>query len=169
MNECCGCQGDEVKTQLQGFSLSPQQRDLLLGGVPIHTCKLFLLGDGGVGKTALRKALPAVRQPNDPLEVEDDPDNPDTRTLGVEFESMELRTIPVCIQDHGGQKGFHIVHSMFLQSAYAVFAIVVRIDRHATLQDVEEQLRYWLKFLCSSVGSGSRSDAMSRVVVILSG
>ena len=148
----------------------------MLSRAPVESCKLFLVGDGGVGKTALRRSLKESRSRNHPLEHEDAPEEASTRTLGVEYDIVNLREngsvglgwreqltsmlsgqtpqdmFPMTVQDHGGQRGFHLVHDMFFQSSYAVYAIVIRIDKVGVVE-VEHQLRYWLQFLVSAGNS----------------
>lgn len=163
-----------------GVTLGREQWQILLARQPVEIGKLFLLGYGGVGKTALRKALKERRALDHEDETEDDPTNPMKRTLGVEYDlmfledngnprlhrnlsaldqfwmSINLRStelIPVCIQDHGGQEEFHVVHDMFFQSVYGMYAIVIRADRTA-LENVESILRYWLRFACSTARGG---------------
>ena len=63
----------------------------MLSRVPVESCKLFLVGDGGVGKTALRRSLKEPRPKAHPLEHEDAPDELSTRTLGVEYDVVDLR------------------------------------------------------------------------------
>ena len=166
-----------AQTDATGLSLAVPQWQAVLSRVPVESCKLFLLGDGGVGKTALRRSLKELRAADHPLEHEDAPDDLESRTLGVEYDTMRVcengcvgrnwRTairgwlgrrptdhISLTVQDHGGQRGFHLVHDMFFQSAYAVYAIVIRIDK-ISLNEVERQLRYWLQFLLSTGNNGN--------------
>ena len=166
-----------AQTDATGLSLAVPQWQAVLSRVPVESCKLFLLGDGGVGKTALRRSLKELRPADHPLEHEDAPDDLDSRTLGVEYDTMRVHEdgcarlagrnssqdiidrgptndISMTVQDHGGQRGFHLVHDMFFQSAYAVYAIVIRID-NISLNEVERQLQYWLQFLLSTGNNGN--------------
>ena len=160
----------------------------MLSRVPVESCKLFLVGDGGVGKTALRRSLKEPRPKAHPLEHEDAPDELSTRTLGVEYDVVDLREdgsiglnmwnhltalfsaktprdlLPMIVQDHGGQRGFHLAHDLFFQSSYAVYAIVIRIDK-VGVGVVEQQLRYWLQFLLSTnTSNGTFSIALGSIM-----
>ena len=74
-----------------GLSLTVPEWQTVLSRVPVESCKLFLLGDGGVGKTALRRSLKEVRPADHPLEHENAPDDLESRTLGVEYDTMRVR------------------------------------------------------------------------------
>ena len=170
------CNIPNLQPEVPGTRLTPAHLKILFTRVPGDRCKLFLVGDGGAGKTALRRSLRQVRDLNDPdlrvIEEHDDPNDPESRTLGIEFDDLYLRSdgvpagdpsddaISVCIQDHGGQKCFHVFHDLFFQSAYAVYVVVIRIDTNDE-EAVREQLVYWLNFLCSTVKTGSTTSGMT--------
>jgi internalin A len=117
--------------------------------------KLFILGNGGVGKTQTRRRL---------CGHDFEPKTPSTH--GVEIEEFPLRiegrTDPVTLQiwDFGGQDIYHGTHALFLQ-ANAVF-LLLWTPESETSESVENgiplrnrPLAYWLDYLRGLVGTHS--------------
>jgi internalin A len=129
--------------------------DLGRGAVEDSELKLFVLGNGGVGKTQmcrrLRNLLPDFTLPT---------------THGVELGSFSLvledhsTTITVRYWDFGGQDVYHGTHALFLQG-HAVFVVLWTPDREQG--DAGEQgvpirhrpLAYWLDYVRGLAGTAS--------------
>jgi serine/threonine protein kinase len=114
--------------------------------------KLFLLGNGGVGKTQLRRRLcgqdfkPSI-----------------SSTHGVEVERFSLtlptnHTVHLTIWDFGGQDVYHGTHALFLQK-HALYVILWHPEMETgTVEDRGLLLRhrplgYWLDFVRSVAGT----------------
>lgn len=156
-----------IQRDVDGLTLSRDEWRMVLNRLPIQGCKVFLLGDGGSGKSSLSAALRSMRKPSDPDETEDDPTNPMTRTYGMEYELFGIRVgddAPdmFCIQDPGGHYQPHLVHPMLFQTAYGIYIIVVRVDTH-THREVIEQVSHWFKFVQACARPGGH------VMIVFSG
>jgi internalin A len=130
--------------------------DMEAGSEPVTNVKLFLLGNGRVGKTQIVRRLCG-------LEPELDPDS----THGVTVINTNLPPQSVCqestnlnIWDFGGQDIYHGTHSLFLKSR-AIFMIVwdsLSEEQAAhTYNGMEFQnfpIPYWLLY-ASSFGQGN--------------
>ncbi len=132
--------------------------DLEHGAAEDAEVKLFVLGNGGVGKTQLCRRLRGL--PYDP-----DPNNVPT-THGVELHDFELtltgrdRPVHVRFWDFGGQDVYHGTHALFLQG-HAVFVLLWTPD-HETGGTVEKgvemrhhPLAYWLDYVRRLAGTVS--------------
>jgi internalin A len=109
--------------------------------------KLFILGNGGVGKTQTRRRLCGL-----------DFDPSIASTHGIEIERFPLKannqTISLNIWDFGGQDIYHGAHALFLQR-HAVYAVLW--TPHSETGTVKTQdlvmrnrpLTYWLDFIRS--------------------
>jgi internalin A len=113
--------------------------------------KLFLLGNGTVGKTQLRRRL---------CRLDFDPSIPSTH--GVEIQRFPLtvskQKVYLNIWDFGGQDVYHGTHALFLQQ-HAVFVILWHPERetgtieHDGLVMRHRPLLYWLDFVRSVAGT----------------
>jgi internalin A len=117
--------------------------------------KLFILGNGGVGKTQTRRRL---------CGQDFDPTIPSTH--GVEIEDFALpiegRTSPVTLRiwDFGGQDIYHGTHALFLQTDAAF--LILWTPESETGETVENGIRlrnrplvYWLDYVRNLVGTRS--------------
>ncbi|WZO96067.1 COR domain-containing protein [Isosphaeraceae bacterium EP7] len=113
--------------------------------------KLFLLGNGGAGKTQLRRRL--CGKAFDPS-IES--------THGVEIERFPLsvddtRSVHLGIWDFGGQDVYHGTHALFLQK-HALYVILWHPEMetgavvHDGLAMRNRPLAYWLDFVRSVAG-----------------
>ena len=114
--------------------------------------KLFLLGNGGVGKTQLCRRLCGL-----------DFDVSIDSTHGVEVNRFSLslatqQTVHLNIWDFGGQDVYHGTHALFLQK-HALYVILWRPEMEAgTVNDHglvmrNRPLAYWLDFVRSVAGT----------------
>ncbi len=129
--------------------------DLDLGSVEDAELKLFVLGNGGVGKTQLCRRL--SKEPFDGT-------IPTTHgvQLGQVVLSLEGRSAPVQVRfwDFGGQDVYHGTHALFLQG-HAIFVVLWTPDREEG--DADENgvpirhrpLAYWLDYIRGLAGTKS--------------
>ncbi len=129
--------------------------DLERGATEDAERKLFILGNGGVGKTQTRRRL--CGQDFDPTI---------DSTHGVEIEdvaaTVEGRTSPMTLRiwDFGGQDIYHGTHALFLQTD-AVF-LILWTPESETGETLENGIRlrnrplvYWLDYVRNLVGTRS--------------
>eukprot|EP00058_Branchiostoma_floridae_P024069 XP_002609559.1 hypothetical protein BRAFLDRAFT_101917 [Branchiostoma floridae] len=138
-----------------------------LGSVEETTVKLFLCGDGQVGKTSLRAILKktgiitAVLWNIRSKFRKEDAFNP---TPGVHVSRKNVRGIGrLSVHDFAGQAQFYVTHAMLLRTTNAIFPVVYKIT------DVEKeqkrQVHGWLSFIhCSNADPNNRP----RIVLIAS-
>jgi internalin A len=113
--------------------------------------KLFLLGNGGVGKTQLRRRLCGLGF-----------DSSVPSTHGVEIQRFALtagkQQVYLNIWDFGGQDVYHGTHALFLQR-HAVYVILWRPEAEAGVVHEgglvlhNRPLSYWLDFVRSVAGT----------------
>lgn len=149
-----------AQRDIEGLTLNLDEWRMVLNRLPIRQCKVFLLGDGGSGKSSLSAALQSQRNANDPDELDDNPKDMMTRTYGVEYNLFGIKVGDeepdrFCIQDPGGHYQPHVVHPLLFQAAYGIYMIVVRVDLHTPWQ-VKEQVSYWLKFVHACARPGEQ-------------
>ena len=100
--------------------------------------KLLVVGEGGVGKTSLVKALTGVSH---------DPDEPSTHGLRIEHLTITHPSQP-CVQmqlsawDFGGQQIYHATHQFFLTNR-SLFLLLW----NSRLGWEQGKLRYWLDII----------------------
>jgi len=103
----------------------------------LNDIKLALVGDGGVGKTSLVKALNSEKFANT------------ESTDGLSIKDLNLKTIDFTINlkiwDFGGQEIYHAVHQMFLTKR-TIYLVVVDSRQ-------ENNLFYWLKTIKKLLGN----------------
>ena len=100
---------------------------------PLNEVKVILVGDGGAGKTSLRKRL--TGEPFDPKEP---------KTHGVLIHDWNANDVRVHFWDFGGQEIMHATHQFFL-SQRSLYLVVLDGRR-------EEDAEYWLKHVQSFGG-----------------
>eukprot|EP00058_Branchiostoma_floridae_P018581 XP_002604070.1 hypothetical protein BRAFLDRAFT_71640 [Branchiostoma floridae] len=131
------------------------------------TVKLFLCGDGQVGKTSLRKILKktgviVVAFWNIKRRVrQQDVFNP---TPGVHVSS---KTVPgigrLSLHDFAGQAQFYVTHAMLLRTTNAIFPVVYKITDGEDEQ--KRQVHGWLSFIhCSNADPTNKP----RIILIAS-
>ncbi|XP_078699884.1 death-associated protein kinase 1-like [Branchiostoma floridae x Branchiostoma belcheri] len=123
-----------------------------LGSEEETTVKLFLSGDGQVGKTSLRAILKKtdffvavlwnMRQ-----KFMKDVFNP---TPGVHVSRKHVKGIgPLSVHDFAGQAQFYVTHAMLLRTTNAIFPVVYKITDGE--EEQERQVHGWLSFInCSN-------------------
>lgn len=111
-------------------------REQLHAGQPQWISKLLVVGEGGVGKTSLLRAL--RHEPFDAAE---------STTHGIEIQTLNLQhpqesgvTMQLNTWDFGGQEIYHATHQFFLTNR-SLFVLVW----NARLGFEQGKLTYWLK------------------------
>ncbi|MGR3280114.1 COR domain-containing protein, partial [Acaryochloris marina NIES-2412] len=111
-------------------------REQLHAGQPQWISKLLVVGEGGVGKTSLLRAL--RHEPFDTAE---------STTHGIEIQTLNLQhpqesgvTMQLNTWDFGGQEIYHATHQFFLTNR-SLFVLVW----NARLGFEQGKLTYWLK------------------------
>ncbi|VAW43306.1 hypothetical protein MNBD_CHLOROFLEXI01-3660 [hydrothermal vent metagenome] len=103
---------------------------------PLHEAKMLLVGQGGVGKTALarrlRRDLP--------------PDQNQGKTDGIDIRKWQITATPITLNlwDFGGQGVYQATHQFFFTSR-SLYLVVV----NARTGEQESRLRHWLKLVAS--------------------
>jgi internalin A len=158
-----GCSFDDLPEELCGESLFENVldkvrahfADLERGFVEDAELKLFVLGNGGVGKTQLCRRLRLLPY-----------DDTISSTHGVQLGHFDLpiegRPGPVRIRfwDFGGQDIYHGTHALFLQG-HAVFVVLWTPDREDGEADEggvpirHRPLAYWLDYIRGLAGTDS--------------
>lgn len=130
--------------------------DLDAGAQADAEVKLFILGNGGVGKTQLRHRL------CDP-DYELDPSIPTTHGVELDRFATELddkrSDVRVNLWDFGGQDIYHGSHALFLDG-HAVFLILWHpdfehgefTDPHSGVRMSNRPLAYWLDYVRAQAG-----------------
>jgi len=116
---------------------------------PLYEAKLILVGEGGVGKTTLLKALTGHEPRNN---------EPTTHGVSIEIHSMHLphpTKMGVNIQfnawDFGGQEVYRVTHQFFL-SHRSIYLLVWEPRMGVQLSQVED----WLKLIHLRVGTDAK-------------
>lgn len=109
----------------------------------VPLAKVVLLGEGGVGKSHLRRRLfeqqESYYNPSEPRTSGVDVAM-DTAGMPVTFEDAALR---LSVWDFGGQRHLHGTHRLFVAGARTAYVIVC----DATRSRAENRLDYWLRFV----------------------
>lgn len=126
--------------------------ELAAGAAPYRDRKLFLLGNGTVGKTQLLRRL--LREPYDKSQ-------PSTHGIEIRdamFDNPDGEPVPVHVWDFGGQDIYHGTHALFLKSR-AIFVICWNPASEAARKDVIDGVPYrnlplgcWLAFVRERAG-----------------
>ena len=118
---------------------------------PLHEAKMLLVGQGGVGKTALARQL-----------LHDlPPDSTQGKTEGVDIQKWSVtpahaaEPITLNLWDFGGQGVYQATHQFFFTSR-SLYLIVI----NARTGEKESRLRHWLKLV------GSLSDNAPAIIVV---
>ncbi|MBU0491848.1 MAG: hypothetical protein KKA73_15860 [Chloroflexi bacterium] len=129
-------------------------RSLEEGAEPLYEAKLILVGEGGVGKTTLLKALTG----QEPREGE-----PTTHGVSIEVHAMHLphpEQEDVAIQlnawDFGGQEVYRVTHQFFF-SRRSIYLVVWEPRKGVQQCQVED----WLKMIRLRVGNDARIIVVS--------
>jgi internalin A len=149
--EICGDRDENVVEAVRAH-----YRDLEEGRDTDTEVKVFLLGNGGAGKTQLCRRLRGLAP---------DFNLPSTHGIQLSETSVGLEDIEQPIQlnmwDFGGQEIYHGSHALFLQG-HAVFVIVwtPELENAAEYEESgivmhHRPLRYWLDYVRSFAGTGS--------------
>lgn len=106
---------------------------------PLNEVKVILVGDGGAGKTTLRKRL-----------MDERPDKNEPQTHGIQIHDWPVNAGKKTEQlvhfwDFGGQEIMHATHQFFL-SRRSLYLLVLDGRK-------EEDAEYWLKLIESSGGN----------------
>jgi internalin A len=151
----------ELGSQYSGENVLPGirawQQDLLDGEAPNTSLKVFLLGNGRVGKTQIRRRL--FGRSFDPSV---------SSTHGIELEELPLApatadrpAIDAKLWDFGGQSIYTGTHGLFLDER-AIYVIAWN-PRYENTEEVEQDgipmrnrpLTYWLQYVRSIAGSNA--------------
>ena len=158
-----GCQFDDLPEELCGESdnenvllkVRAHFADLQRGQAEDAEVKLFVLGNGGVGKTQMCRRLRRLPY-----------DESVSTTHGVQLDHFDLtlegRSMPVQVRfwDFGGQDVYHGTHALFLQG-HAVFVVLWAPDREegeaeeGSMPMRHRPLAYWLDYIRSLAGPKS--------------
>lgn len=118
---------------------------------PLHEAKMLLVGQAGVGKTALARRL-----------LHDlPPDEAQGKTSGVDIQKWSLvpagtdTPITLNLWDFGGQGVYQATHQFFFTSR-SLYLVVI----NARTGEQESRLRHWLKLV------GSLSDNAPVIIVV---
>lgn len=165
----CGVPGENVVDKVrQHFQALRDQTE-----VPFAECKLIVLGDGGVGKTSLVRAI---------LGEDHNPDEPITHGIGlwrwngaahgqqppVLFPERSDAQLTLNIWDFGGQDLYHNTHRLFMETQ-AVFIVVERWKdpdkprRPQNPKDIDRPLQYWLEQVAAA---NAGSQHKPRVLIV---
>ncbi|MBK9126323.1 MAG: hypothetical protein IPM13_00775 [Phycisphaerales bacterium] len=132
----------------------------------IPLAKVVLLGEGGVGKSHLRRRLfeqqESYYNASEPRTSGVDV-AVDTAGMPVNFETVALR---LSVWDFGGQRHLHGTHRLFMAGTRTAYVIVC----DATRSRAENRLDYWLRFVrhegsgrCPIVIAVTKCDASAQV------
>ena len=128
------------------------------GTVRLEIIKLCFIGPEGAGKTTLMEALKRgwLKWIFTNENQSDDPDCEEKRVIGINVTTADIPGVGlVSLWDMAGQKLFHKTHGLFF-SSNSFFILLVslvrgRERRLCSVEEVLEELRYWLSFLRSSL------------------
>jgi internalin A len=156
-----GCRFDDLPSEICGQEL--QQNvicevrahfdDLRSGQSLDAELKIFILGNGGVGKTQLSRRLQGL---------DFDPEIPTTHGIALNFiqTNVDLESVKGSVRlnlwDFGGQEIYHGSHTLFLHSQ-AIFLLLWNPEEEKTVDkktDSEHRpISYWLDYLRSIAGT----------------
>jgi internalin A len=142
----CGRLGENVRDKVHAHF-----RDAEFQATADTELKLFLLGNGTVGKTQLRRRLCGLGF---------DPSVPSTHGVEIQRFALTVGThkLFLNIWDFGGQDVYHGTHALFLQR-HAVYVILwmpqteAGLVPHAGIIMRHRPLSYWLDFVRSVAGT----------------
>lgn len=104
---------------------------------PLHEAKMFLVGQGNVGKTSLRERL-----------IQNQYDTTSNKTDGIDIEpwiiQVDDKELQVNIWDFGGQEIMHSTHQFFLTKR-SLYLLVL----DTTQSEEDNRIEYWLKIIQS--------------------
>jgi hypothetical protein len=168
--DLCGVPDENVAAKIRQHFLAVEHQ----GTEPLAECKIIVLGNGGVGKTELVRALQGHLF---------DPDQSSTHGIRlwkwngttpghkyVPFPEHDDTELDLNIWDFGGQDLYHNTHRLFMETQ-AVFVIVERYPRaNAPLRpehpdDIVRPLDYWLDQVYAATKGAGKAP---RVVLVRS-
>jgi internalin A len=124
-----------------------------------HTeVKVFVLGNGGVGKTTMVGHLADIELQTDPASTD-----------GVRLFSTQLvrrldypHSVALTIWDFGGQEIYHGTHCLFIE--FPSIFLVAYARSHDAPVDPETPLQYWIDLITQSLGREIAVRAPIRIV-----
>lgn len=168
--DLCGVPDENVAAKIRQYFLAVEHQ----GTEPLAECKIIVLGNGGVGKTELVRALQGHLF---------DPDQSSTHGIRlwkwngttpgheyVPFPEHDDTELDLNIWDFGGQDLYHNTHRLFMETQ-AVFVVVERFPRsNAPLRpehpdDIVRPLDYWLDQVYAATKGAGKAP---RVVLVRS-
>lgn len=168
--DLCGVPDENVAAKIRQHFLAIEHQ----GTEPLAECKIIVLGNGGVGKTELVRALQGQSF---------DPNQSSTHGIRlwkwngntpghnyVPFPDHPDAELDLNIWDFGGQDLYHNTHRLFMETQ-AVFVVVERYPRsNAPLRpehpdDIPRPLDYWLDQVYAATQGAGKTP---RVVVVRS-
>ncbi|MCB9422743.1 MAG: leucine-rich repeat domain-containing protein [Ardenticatenaceae bacterium] len=123
--------------------------------LPLHEAKVLLVGQGGVGKTALVRRLIHNLPPD---ETQGKTDGVDIRNMNIDISNSakdQTDSIRLNIWDFGGQGIYQATHQFFFTSR-SVYLVVM----NARTGEQESRLQHWLKL------AGSLSNNAPTIIVV---
>ena len=148
---------------MDGLYCQDEQKYAVLyaeGTVRPEIMKLCFIGSEGAGKTTLMEALKRgwlewafFANEN----KADDPQCEEERTIGIDVMTADISGVGrFSLWDYAGQKQFHKTHGLFFSSSNSFFILLVSLARgkerrQCTVEELLEELQYWLSFLRASL------------------
>jgi internalin A len=137
--------------------------ELDTAAIPMRSAKLFILGNGKVGKTQIREWI-KPRGPSDPLLVFNDEwdSTHGVETCKIAIPAPDGGTYDLDTWDFGGQEMYHGTHALFLkQRAIFLIAWTPTMETGTTIdgfghESQNHPLAYWLDYATQFGGADSR-------------
>ena len=147
---------------MDGLYCQDEQKYAVLfaeGTVRPEIIKLCYIGSEGAGKTTLMEALKRgwFKRIFTNENQADDPYCEEERTIGINVMTANIPGVGrVSLWDHAGQKQFHKTHGLFFSPSNSFFILLVSLVRGkerrlCSVEELRDELQYWLSFLRSSL------------------